>query len=96
MNPTLQSWKYLITDKITYKLRSPERWELIILELKNKEDTEFFIKRIIWLPGETIRISHWKVFIKTKNSEHFIELEENYLLEKNSTYFFWKLLRNRF
>lgn len=96
MRPTLEPWKYIITDKTTYKFRDLERWEIIIFKPQNQEKWTFFIERIIWLPGEVIRFSNWKVFIKTKNNENFIELEENYLLEKNSTYFFENHLETNF
>ena len=55
MYPTLEDGDQLIADKITYRFRDPERFDIIIFPYKYAENT-YFIKRIIGLPGETVRI----------------------------------------
>jgi signal peptidase I len=44
---------------------------------------EFFLKRIIWVPGDTVRIEQGKVSIKIANSKTFEMLDEVYLNEEN-------------
>ena len=59
-----------------------DRGDIVILDASEMEgfDTdEYLIKRVVGLPGETIKISEGKVFIKAKDSDEFYELEENYL-----------------
>jgi len=53
MVPTFQSGDYLIIDEITYQLRKPERGEVIVFRYP-KNPSQFFIKRVAGLPGETI------------------------------------------
>ncbi len=53
MVPTFQSGDYLIIDEITYQFRKPERGEVIVFRYP-KDTSQFFIKRIEGLPGETI------------------------------------------
>ena len=55
MEATLSDGDNLIVDKISYRFRDPERFDIIVFPPGNKENT-FFIKRIIGLPGETIQI----------------------------------------
>ena len=55
MSPTLESGDQLITDKLSYRFRSPERFEVIVFPYEHRANT-FYIKRIIGLPGETVRI----------------------------------------
>ena len=55
MYPTLEDGDQLIADKITYRFRDPERFDIIIFPYKYADNT-YFIKRIIGLPGETVRI----------------------------------------
>ncbi|MBO5565503.1 MAG: signal peptidase I [Lachnospiraceae bacterium] len=55
MVPTLQSGDQLIADKITYRFRDPERFDIIVFPYRMEEKT-YYIKRIIGLPGETVRI----------------------------------------
>jgi signal peptidase I len=44
---------------------------------------EFFLKRIIWVPGDTVRIEKGIVSIKTTDSKIFEILDEVYLNEEN-------------
>ncbi len=55
MEPTLSDGDHLIVDKITYCFREPERFEIVVFPYRYEEDT-FYIKRVIGLPGETVRI----------------------------------------
>lgn len=55
MEYTLSDGDNLIVDKISYRFREPERFDIIVFPYKYQEDT-YYIKRIIGLPGETVRI----------------------------------------
>lgn len=57
MEPTLHDGDNLIVDKISYRFRDPERYDIIIFPPKY-EPKKLYIKRIIGLPGETIRIDN--------------------------------------
>ena len=54
MVPTLQDGDQLITDKITYRFREPERFDIVVFP--HEPVNEYYIKRIIGLPGETVEI----------------------------------------
>lgn len=53
MEPTLYDGDNLIVDKISYRFREPERYDVIVFPY---EDGTYYIKRIIGLPGEQVRI----------------------------------------
>lgn len=55
MENTLSDGDNLIVDKISYRFQDPERYDIIIFPYKYEEDT-YYIKRIIGLPGEHVRI----------------------------------------
>lgn len=55
MRPMLSDGDNLIVDKITYRMSEPKRFDIIVFPFKYKEHT-YYIKRIIGLPGETVRI----------------------------------------
>ncbi len=55
MEPTLQNGNQLIVDKISYRFKDPERFDIIVFPYQYAEDT-YYIKRIIGLPGETVYI----------------------------------------
>lgn len=55
MESTLSNGDNLIVDKISYRFREPERFDIIVFPYQYEEDT-YYIKRIIGMPGETVRI----------------------------------------
>ena len=55
MEPMLSNGDNLIVDKITYRFRDPQRYDIIVFPFKYQENT-YYIKRIIGLPGETVQI----------------------------------------
>lgn len=55
MESTLSDGDNLIVDKITYRFKDPERYDIIVFPFQYAKNT-YYIKRIIGLPGETVRI----------------------------------------
>ncbi len=55
MAPTLDDGDNLILDKISYKFKDPERFDIVVFPFRNGSGKNY-IKRVIALPGETIRI----------------------------------------
>lgn len=82
MEPTYQDSEYLIVDELSYELRQPRRGEVIIFRYP-KDTSQFFIKRIIGLPGETVELSHGRVTIVNKEHLDGFMLEEPYLSPPN-------------
>lgn len=55
MEPTLSDTDNLIVDKLSYRFHDPKRFDIIVFPFRYSEET-YFIKRIIGMPGETVRI----------------------------------------
>ena len=55
MESKLSSEDNLIVDKISYRFHEPERFDIVVFPFRYEENT-FYIKRVIGLPGETVRI----------------------------------------
>lgn len=60
MMPTIEDGTRLIVNKIDYDVSQPERFELIVFHANKKED---YIKRIIGLPGDTIKYVDDQLYI---------------------------------
>lgn len=84
MVPNFHNYDYLIVDRLSYHTGSPQRGDVIVL-LYPKDTSQFFIKRIIGLPGETVQIQNGYVTIV--NSEHpsGFRLNEPYLTSQTET-----------
>lgn len=78
MVPTFQNGDYLLVDQLTYRLREPERGEVIVFRYPRDEKV-FFIKRIIGLPGERVEISNGMVTIVNGEYPQGLVLGEVYI-----------------
>ena len=78
MVPTFQDGEYLIIDELSYLLRQPQRGEVIVFRYP-RNPSQFFIKRIIGLPGETVVIDNGSVAVKNNSSPDGFLLDESYL-----------------
>lgn len=73
MEPNFEDHEYLVIDEISYRLRAPERGEVVVFRYP-RNPKEFFIKRIIGLPGDLVKISGGQVLVNGKVlNEPYIE-----------------------
>ena len=63
MMPTLYNGQQILIDKFIYKLSSPKRGDVIVFQPNGNENTHYYEKRIIGLPGETIQIIDGYVYV---------------------------------
>ena len=63
-------------------LGSYKRGDIIVFTEPNSEENKYLIKRIIGMPGDTIRIKDGLVYLQDEDGS-FVELEEDYLNEDN-------------
>lgn len=82
MVPTFANGDYLIVDKVSYKLSTPKRDDVVVFRYP-KDQTKFFIKRIIGLPGETIDIKGNDVIITNEEHKEGFTLDQPFV--KNTT-----------
>ena len=82
MDPTFSTGQFLIVDRLTYRLESPKRGDVIVFEYPGNPSI-YYIKRIIGLPGETLDIKDGTVSITTASSTtavpHMEILDEPYI-----------------
>ena len=78
MEPNFFEKEYLIIDEISYRLRAPERGEVIVFRYP-ENPKEYFLKRVIGLPGERVKISNNQVIIYNDQYPEGKKLEEDYL-----------------
>lgn len=77
MYPTFEDREYLIVDEISYLFHDPERGDVVVFHYPKNPD-QFFIKRIIGLPGEVVTIMGSTVVITDTNGVETV-LEEPYV-----------------
>ncbi len=74
MQPTLNEGELLVVDKLAYRLGEPHRGDIIVFH-HNRQPPEDYIKRVIGLPGDRVRVEGGQVYVND------IALDEPYLAE---------------
>ena len=78
MEPNFYHNEYLIIDQITYEFRDIERGEVVVFIPPTDED-DFYIKRIVGLPGETVMIEDGIITIMNDEHPRGEVLDEEYI-----------------
>lgn len=81
MVPTLEVGDRLLVEKISYRMRSPQPGEIVVFEPPPQLQSygysakQAFIKRVIGLPGQSVKVTNGRVFVNGA------PLDEPYILE---------------
>lgn len=78
MEPNFHDYEYLIIDEISYRFGHPQRGDVVVFRYP-LDPRQFFIKRVIGLPGETIQIDNGEVTVLNQQYPDGIILDEPYL-----------------
>jgi len=62
MVPTLQVWDRLLINKLAYDIQGPERGDIVLFRDPHG-GKEPLIKRVVGLPGDTVRIRGGRLFV---------------------------------
>lgn len=84
MEPTYYEREYLVIDELSYTLSDPKRGDVIVFRYP-RNPSQFFIKRIIGLPGERVEIRGGDVYVRANKSADAMRLDEEYLPEDLKT-----------
>ena len=84
MVPTFQNSNYLIVDEISYRFESPKRGDVIIFH-PPIEPATYYIKRVIGVPGDTVKVNNGVVTIINKDHPEGFVLDEPYVNKDSLT-----------
>lgn len=85
MEPAFEDGNYILIDEISYRLKDPARGDIVVFKYPI-DPSQFFIKRIIGMPGETVKIRNNKVRVFNQEfPDGFILNEGSYLHQGQQT-----------
>jgi signal peptidase I len=85
MEPSFDEGHYLIIDEIGYRFSDPQRGDVIVFRYPH-EPSQYYIKRIVGVPDETIEISGGRVIVYNKDHPSGLLLDEGgYLANEQKT-----------
>ncbi len=80
MDPTFANGQYLIVDQVSYRITNPQRGDVVVFRLPS-QTSKFLIKRLIGLPGETVKIDGENIYIKKTGEDDslFRKINDDYV-----------------
>ena len=78
MDPSFETGDYLIVDKLSYRIKEPERNTVIVFKYP-KDTGKSFIKRIVGLPGETVIVKDDTVTIVNSENPNGLVINGPYI-----------------
>jgi len=63
MEPCLYNGQQIFLNRLIYKLSSPKRGDVIAFLPNGNQNSHYYIKRVVGLPGETVQIRDGKLYI---------------------------------
>lgn len=79
MEPSFYDHEYLVIDELTYRFNAPERGDIVVFRYP-ADPSQYFIKRVIGLPGETVEVSDGEVRVYNDAHPNGIALDESIYL----------------
>lgn len=77
MEPTLAENQIVTINKLAYTISSPKRFDVVVFEV-GKSGGRRYIRRVIGLPNETVRIKEGVIYINDEPLE--LDFNEDYLI----------------
>jgi len=84
MEQTFSDGDYLIVDQVTYNFTEPQRSEVIVFHtefIPGGNEREYYIKRVIGIPGDRVVIKDGEVILYENNSSASKTLDEEYIID---------------
>ncbi len=63
MKETLSQDDSILINKFSYKIKEPKRMDVVVFKKENSTDSNYNIKRIIGIPGDTVKIEDGVIYI---------------------------------
>lgn len=79
MEPTFKDGDNILINKMSYKLHSVKRNDVVVVKQEGSEHNYYVVQRVIGLPGEKVKISNGEVYINGKvlNEKYNFPLMKN-------------------
>ena len=88
METTLFNGQEILVNRVLYRLSTPKRGDVIVFLPNGNQNSHFYVKRVVGLPGETVQIKDGSVYIDgvfLEESEEFDRMIDAGIAENEMT-----------
>lgn len=89
MEPSLYNSQSVLVDAIAYKLKAPKKDDVIVFLPNGNEKSHYYIKRVVAVPGETVRIEGGNLIVNGETvateDREYDKMEEAGIAENDIT-----------
>ena len=93
MEPTLENGQQIFIDRFLYILSSPKAGDVVAFLPNGNENSHYYIKRVVAVPGDKVRIADGTLYVNGQESKWVTErildagIAENDMILGNREYF---------
>lgn len=93
MEPTLENGQQIFIDRFLYILSSPKAGDVVAFLPNGNENSHYYIKRVVAVPGDKVRIADGTLYVNGQESKWVTErileagIAENEIILGNKEYF---------
>lgn len=88
MEPGLYNGQEILINQLKYKFVNPKRGDVVVFLPNGNQNTHYYVKRVVGLPGETIQIRDGKLYINgvlAEESESYDKIADAGIAENEIT-----------
>ena len=63
MEPALYNGQEILMNRILYRISTPKRGDVVVFLPNGNQNSHYYVKRVVGLPGETVQIREGNVYI---------------------------------
>lgn len=75
MEPTLCGTDEILVDRFVYKLTDPRKDDIIVFLPNGNEKSHYYVKRVIGVPGDTVKIVDGRILVNGEEYKGDLEYE---------------------
>lgn len=74
MEPTLYNGQEILINRLVYNIFEPKTGDIVVFKPNGNENAHTYVKRVVAVPGDTVRIMNGMLYVNNEPSEYFEDI----------------------
>jgi signal peptidase I len=76
MSPTLKDEESILINKLSYEFGGPDRYDIVVFKVKTDDETKYYVKRVVGLPGDSVQIKSGRIYVNDKELKYNEDVDD--------------------